>query len=92
MALHPDLDPPGDIAVDPDAEWLEADAVGTFASGTVGGPRTRRYHALVMHARHPPAGRLVLVNGLDAEVTTPAGTWPISAQAGHLTASASDLR
>jgi len=29
------------------AEWLAADALGGFASGTVGGERTRRYHAPV---------------------------------------------
>jgi len=26
-------------------EWLEADGLGGFASGTVSGIRTRRYHA-----------------------------------------------
>lgn len=39
------------------AEWLEADAQGGFASGTVGGERTRRYHALLLVATHPPGGR-----------------------------------
>ncbi|TMA58821.1 MAG: hypothetical protein E6J80_04510, partial [Deltaproteobacteria bacterium] len=29
-----------------EAEWLEADGLGGFASGTVSGMRTRRYHAL----------------------------------------------
>jgi glycogen debranching enzyme len=29
------------------AEWLEADGLGGFASGTVSGERTRRYHALL---------------------------------------------
>jgi predicted glycogen debranching enzyme len=51
-----------------DAEWLEADGCGGFASGTVGGIRTRRYHALLLAARTPPTGRLVLVNGFDAWV------------------------
>ena len=32
------------------AEWLEADGLGGFASGTVGGFRTRRYHALLLTA------------------------------------------
>ncbi|TMA37779.1 MAG: hypothetical protein E6J79_09235, partial [Deltaproteobacteria bacterium] len=30
------------------AEWLEADGLGGFASGTVSGIRTRRYHALLL--------------------------------------------
>jgi predicted glycogen debranching enzyme len=61
-------------------EWLEADGLGGFASGTVSGPRTRRYHALLLTATEPPAGRVVLVNGFDAFVTTPAGRFAISSQ------------
>ncbi len=51
-----------------DAEWLEADGLGGFASGTVSGVRTRRYHALLLPATTPPTGRVVLVNGFDAWV------------------------
>ena len=40
----------------PDAEWLEADGLGGFASGNVGGPRSRRYHALLLAATTPPTG------------------------------------
>jgi predicted glycogen debranching enzyme len=47
-------------------EWLEADAFGGFASGTAGTERTRRYHALLLTATQPPAGRMVLVNGVEA--------------------------
>ena len=49
-------------------EWLEADGLGGFASGTVAGIRTRRYHALLLTATTPPTGRVVLVNGFDAWV------------------------
>ncbi|WP_321911237.1 amylo-alpha-1,6-glucosidase [Paraburkholderia sp. J11-2] len=49
-----------------DNEWLEADGAGGFASGTVGTARTRRYHALLLTARHPPTDRVVLVNGVEA--------------------------
>jgi predicted glycogen debranching enzyme len=51
-----------------DAEWLEADGLGGFASGTVSGVRTRRYHALLLPATTPPTGRVCLVNGFDAWV------------------------
>jgi predicted glycogen debranching enzyme len=61
-------------------EWLEADGLGGFASGTVSGIRTRRYHALLLTATKPPAGRLVLVNGFDASVETPGGIYDISSQ------------
>src|SRR6266702_1085693 len=62
------------------AEWLEADGLGGFASGTVSGIRTRRYHALLLTATTPPAGRMVLANGFDAWVETPRGTFAISSQ------------
>jgi len=63
------------------AEWLEADGLGGFASGTVSGLRTRRYHALLLAAMTPPTARVVLVNGFDAWVTTAAGRFAISSQA-----------
>jgi predicted glycogen debranching enzyme len=47
-------------------EWIETDGLGGFASSTTSGIRTRRYHALLLTATNPPAGRLVLVNGFDA--------------------------
>lgn len=61
-------------------EWLEADGLGGFASGTANGIRTRRYHALLLAATTPPTGRIVLVNGLDAWLTTPAGTQALTSQ------------
>ncbi len=66
--------------VDPSAEWIEADGLGGFASGTVSGIRTRRYHALLLTATTPPAGRVVLVNGFDAWVDTPRGSFALSSQ------------
>ena len=66
--------------IDPNAEWLEADGFGGFSSGMVSGIRTRRYHALLLTATTPPAGRMVLVNGFDAWVETPRGTFAISSQ------------
>ena len=63
-----------------EAEWLEADGLGGFASGTVAGIRTRRYHALLLAATTPPTGRMVLVNGIEAWLETPAGRFALSAQ------------
>ena len=45
-----------DVGYSPEAEWLEPDGLGGFASGTVGGARTRRYHALLLAATTPPTG------------------------------------
>ncbi len=62
------------------AEWLEADGLGGYASGTATGIRSRRYHALLLVATTPPTGRVVLVNGFDAWVETRAGQFAISSQ------------
>ncbi len=59
-------------------EWLEADGLGGFASGTVTGIRTRRYHALLLTATRPPTGRVVLVNGFEAWLETPHGRFALS--------------
>ena len=64
-----------------DAEWLEADGLGGFASGTASGLRTRRYHALLNHAATPPTGRRVLVNALEAWLDTAAGSFALSSHA-----------
>lgn len=65
---------------DPTAEWLEADGLGGFASGTVDGIRTRRYHGLLLVAQTPPTGRVMLVNGFEAWADTPSGRFPLSSQ------------
>jgi predicted glycogen debranching enzyme len=62
------------------AEWLEPDGLGGFASGTVGGERTRRYHALLLAAKTPPTGRVVLVNGIEASLEGVGGRTPLSTQ------------
>src|SRR5437899_11884525 len=80
-ANQPASTPPATTGpIDPDAEWLEADGLGGFASGTVSGVRTRRYHALLLTATTPPTGRFVLVNGFDALVETSTGSYAISSQ------------
>jgi predicted glycogen debranching enzyme len=61
-------------------EWLEADGLGGFASATICGIRTRRYHALLLAATTPPSGRMVLVNGLDTAWVGDSGTVALSTQ------------
>ena len=61
-----------------DAEWLESDGLGGFASGSVGGARTRRYHALLLTTTTPPTGRVVLVNGVEAHVVRGDARVPLS--------------
>jgi predicted glycogen debranching enzyme len=49
-------------------EWLVTNGIGGFASGTASGNLTRRYHGLLVAARHPPVGRMQLVAKLDETV------------------------
>jgi predicted glycogen debranching enzyme len=63
-----------------DREWLEPDGLGGFASGTVSGIRTRRYHALLLTATTPPTGRMVLVNGFDAWIESGGDHFALSSQ------------
>ena len=49
-------------------EWLCANGLGGYASGTVAGMLTRRYHGLLVAALKPPVGRTVMVTGLEEDV------------------------
>lgn len=49
-------------------EWLETDGLGGWASGTVSGAHTRRYHGWLVAASKPPVGRRVLVSKLAETV------------------------
>jgi predicted glycogen debranching enzyme len=59
-------------------EWLETNGRGGFASGTVAGANTRRYHALLLTARKPPSERFVLVNHLEEWLDIDGRTIPLS--------------
>ena len=49
-------------------EWLEANGLGGWASGTIAGCHTRRYHGLLVAATRPPVGRMVLLSKLAETV------------------------
>jgi predicted glycogen debranching enzyme len=46
-------------------EWLVTNGIGGYASGTVAGGMTRRYHGLLIAALQPPLGRTQLVAWID---------------------------
>ena len=46
-------------------EWLETNGIGGYASGTISGAHTRRYHGLLVAATKPPLGRAVLLSKLE---------------------------
>src|SRR5688572_4347 len=45
-------------------EWLVTNGLGGFASGTVSGIATRRYHGLLIAALPAPMGRTIMLNHL----------------------------
>ncbi|MEP6915352.1 MAG: glycogen debranching enzyme N-terminal domain-containing protein, partial [Acidobacteriota bacterium] len=48
----------------PRREWLVTNGLGGYASGTVAGVVTRRYHGLLVASLPAPLGRLVMLNHL----------------------------
>lgn len=58
----------GDLDAAEKREWLVTNGLGGYASGTVAGTATRRYHGLLMAALQPPTQRTLLVAGVDESV------------------------
>ena len=58
----------GDLTTAEHREWLCTNGLGGFASGTVAGTLTRRYHGLLVAALRPPLGRTLLVARVDERV------------------------
>ena len=59
-------------------EWLVTNGLGGYASGTLAGVNTRRYHGLLVAALTPPAGRTVLVAGLSEWAVLDGRRYPLS--------------
>src|SRR5436190_11459790 len=57
----------GDSSLDPHLtqEWLVTNGLGGYASGTVLGPITRRYHGLLIAALPNPLGRFMMLHGVS---------------------------
>jgi len=49
-------------------EWLITNGLGSYASSTVLGINTRKYHGLLVAAFNPPVDRRVLLTRLDEEI------------------------
>ena len=49
-------------------EWLATNGIGGYASASVSGANTRRYHGLFVPALEPPLGRTVILSKLEEEV------------------------
>jgi predicted glycogen debranching enzyme len=57
-----------------DTEWLVTNGLGGYASGTIAGVATRRYHGLLVAALANPLGRVVMLNHLGERVVFANGT------------------
>src|SRR6187200_2501562 len=68
--------PPRD-AIEPDAmatrEWLVTNGLGGYASGTVAGVITRRYHGVLISALPAPLGRIVMLSHVAEQLRWPDG-------------------
>lgn len=49
-------------------EWLLTNGIGGYASSSLAGANTRRYHGLLVPAFEPPLGRAVVFSKLEEEV------------------------
>jgi predicted glycogen debranching enzyme len=54
-------------------EWLVTNGLGGYASGTVSGALTRRYHALLIASLPTPFGRTVMFNHIWEQLRLPDG-------------------
>lgn len=54
-----------------DREWLVTNALGGYASGTIAGAVTRRYHGLLIAALPTPLGRTMMFDHLSEQLRLP---------------------
>lgn len=55
-------------------EWLVTNGLGGYASGTVSGASTRRFHGMLVAALQAPLGRTIMLNHLTEELELPDGS------------------
>ncbi|MGD9590615.1 MAG: amylo-alpha-1,6-glucosidase [Pyrinomonadaceae bacterium] len=58
----------GDIEGSFGREWIETNGIGGYASSTVSGANSRRYHGLLVAATKPPLGRVVTLSKFEETV------------------------
>ncbi len=61
-----------------EAEWLTTNQIGAYASQSVTGCNTRRYHALLVGATKPPVGRLTALSQLHEQLIVGQKTYDLS--------------
>src|SRR5215470_11685758 len=83
----------GDLAQAERREWWIANGLGGYASGTIAGSLTRRYHGLLIAPVASPLGRRLILAKADATLIEGSRCWPLftnrwksgdTAPAGHV--------
>lgn len=69
----------GDLGAGLRREWLVTNGLGGYASSTLAGINTRRYHGLLVAALEPPVKRTVLVGSMLEQATYDGRTYAMSA-------------
>ena len=54
-------------------EWLVTNGIGGYASSTISGANTRRYHGLLVAALNPPVKRMVMVSKVEETIISDFG-------------------
>jgi predicted glycogen debranching enzyme len=60
-------------------EWLETNGIGGFASSTIAGANSRRYHGLLTAATKPPLGRVVMLSKFEETLLVDGNAYELSA-------------
>src|SRR6478609_3880971 len=69
----------GDFQSATSREWLETNGIGGFASGTISGANTRRYHGVFTPATEPPLGRVTMLSKLEETILIDGIAYELSA-------------
>jgi len=67
----------GSLGASEAREWLVTNGLGSYASGTVAGLLTRRYHGLLVAALKPPLGRTLLLTKVDETAQYDGRSYPL---------------
>lgn len=61
------------IAKSINLEWLVTNGIGGYASSTISGANTRRYHGLLVASLNPPVKRMVMVSKVEETIISADG-------------------
>ncbi|HUR31020.1 MAG TPA: amylo-alpha-1,6-glucosidase [Saprospiraceae bacterium] len=59
-------------------EWIVTNGIGGYASGTLSGANTRRYHGLLVASYNPPTDRRVIISNIEETIISGDVRFPIS--------------